>query len=287
MVEEESTSAERAVGSGAADSAATAPRIAKPPPRGANDSRWRRMRRRLSDLQVLAFGPVGLLIRAWRALVQFGVRYDRRGPLFDFIAQGRPCIVALWHQDTFPLMFELMRYTRRKRWPAMFMVSHGRVGTQGGYLLGLWDIECVSGSGRTHGIQAVDSLAEIARVEQRTVFIMADGSRGPACQARWGAVHLARDSGLPIVAARAWGNNLMTLENTWMKLVLPKPWGRAVVLSAEPLTVAADADKSDLEAARLELEGRLNRLAADARRYVAEGPQVADAYGPEQPVPGS
>jgi lysophospholipid acyltransferase (LPLAT)-like uncharacterized protein len=54
-----------------------------------------------------------------------------------------------------------------------------------------------------------------------------------------------------------------------MQLVLPKPWGRAAVLSAEPVYVPADADKAALEAARVELERRLEALAAAADRLFA------------------
>jgi hypothetical protein len=98
---------------------------------------------------------------------------------------------------------------------------------------------------------------------------MADGASGPPRQPRWGAVHLARDTGLPIVPARGWTDHLVTLRRTWMRLVLPWPWGRGVVLSGEPLRVPPDADKRALEAARAELERRLNVLAEESERYFA------------------
>jgi lysophospholipid acyltransferase (LPLAT)-like uncharacterized protein len=101
---------------------------------------------------------------------------------------------------------------------------------------------------------------------------MADGSRGPPRRARWGAIYLARDTGLPIIAARAWGDNLVILERTWMRLALPKPWGRAVVLSAEPLVVPGDAGEGEaLDRYRLELEGRLQTVVARAEAWLAEG----------------
>jgi lysophospholipid acyltransferase (LPLAT)-like uncharacterized protein len=100
---------------------------------------------------------------------------------------------------------------------------------------------------------------------------MADGSRGPPRRARWGAVYLARDTGLPIVPARAWGDNLVILERTWMRLALPKPWGRAVVMSGEPLRVPADAkEEAELDAYRLELEQRLETLVARTDAWLAQ-----------------
>jgi lysophospholipid acyltransferase (LPLAT)-like uncharacterized protein len=218
-------------------------------------------------------------MRLWAWSVHRYVRYELRGPLFEFIREGRPCIVALWHQDVFPLMVELFRYT--PTYPSSLMVSRGRVGAIGTRFLNLWGIECVAGSRSRRGVDAIRELTRRVREERRSVFLMADGSRGPPHQARWGAIYLARDTGLPIVAVRAWGDNLVTLRRTWMHLVLPKPWGRAVVLSADPLVVPADArGKEALERYRLELEGRLQTLVARADAWLAE----RERGGPSPPL---
>ncbi len=239
--------------------------------------RVQRLRRRLAEAAL--FPLLGVVFRAWFWSVRRRVVYDRRGPLFEFIASGRPCIIALWHQDVFPLMFELFRYTP-ERYPAYFMVSHGRIGTGGTHLLNIWGIQCIAGSGSQAGIAAVNELAERVRARPRAVLLMADGSRGPACEARWGAVHLAGRSGLPILAVRAWGDHLTIMKRTWMRLALPRPAGRMVFLSAQPLYVAADADKPELERCRRELEARLNAMVGAAERYFTDGPQAVEAWGP-------
>jgi lysophospholipid acyltransferase (LPLAT)-like uncharacterized protein len=194
----------------------------------------------------------------WAWLVRRYVRYELRGPLFEFIREGEPCIVALWHQDVFPLMLKLSGYT--PSYPTYFMVSHGRIGAIGARLLNLWGIECVAGSRSRRGIEAVRELTRRVREERRSVFLMADASRGPPRQGRWGAIYLARDTGLPIIAVRAWGDNLVILRRTWMRLALPKPWGRAVLLSGEPLRIPAD----------VELERRLEALVARADAWLVE-----------------
>ena len=56
-----------------------------------------------------------------------------------------------------------------------------------------------------------------------------------------------------------------------MRLALPKPWGRAVLLSADPLVVPADAGEGGLlDWYRLELERRLETLVARADAWLAE-----------------
>lgn len=251
------------------------PQSGEQPHRVSTFRRWwksprvRRLRHRLSDQQWLLFPLLGGIVRVWAWLMHRYVVYERQGPLFDFIRENRPCIVALWHQDVFPLMFELFRYT--STYPSYFMVSHGRVGNIGTYFLNLWDVECVAGSGSRRGVEAVRELTRRVQAEPRSVLLMADASRGPARQARWGAIYLARDTGLPIVAARAWGDNLVILKRTWMRLALPKPWGRSVVLSAEPLGVPPDTEEGEaLDVYRLELERRLEDLVARADGWFAD-----------------
>jgi lysophospholipid acyltransferase (LPLAT)-like uncharacterized protein len=165
--------------------------------------RWkseRARRLRLRAAELLLFPLLGALARLWFRALHVRVVYERRGPLFDFLARGEPCIVALWHQDVFPLMFELFRWTPTR--PTLFLVHHGFGGLLGAHLLGLWGVECVAGSGSERGVAAVEELARRVRERPRWVFLMADGASGPPRRARWGAVHLARDTGLPIVAAR-------------------------------------------------------------------------------------
>ncbi len=235
---------------------------------------------RVSNQQRLLFPVVGVLVRVWMWLVRRGVTYDRRGPLYSYMQAGKPCIVALWHQDVMVLMADLFRFTPSYR--PYFMVSDGRMGTFGSYLLSLWGIGQVAGSGPKHGVAAVKELGERARSEQKGIFIMADGSRGPARHARWGALYLARDTGLPIIAARAWGDNLVVLERTWMRLALPKPWGRSVVLTSAPLSVPAQAkSKTELEPYRAELESRLNAMADAAEAYFGEDVTAVDPWGPQ------
>ncbi len=237
--------------------------------------RIRSIRRKISNLQVFFFPLLGMIFRIWVFAVQLGVKYELRGPLSAFIRQGKPCILVLWHQSVFPTMFELFRYT--SGYPTLFMVSKGRVGTVGAYFLNIFNIECVSTAAGKK--DAVYELARQANQTDKSVFIMADGSKGPAREAKWGAIYLARETGLPLIAAHAWGNHFITLKKTWMKLALPTPLGRSIVLTAEPLYVPKTADKEALEGYRKELELRLNTLAEALEGHFNQGESL-DYMGP-------
>jgi len=177
-------------------------------------------------------------------------------------------------------MFELFRYT--PKYQTLFMVSKGRVGTIGTHLLNMYGIECVSTAGRKK--DAVHELAKRANQTGKSVFLMADGSKGPDREARWGAIYLARETGLPLIATHAWGDNLIVLKRTWMKLALPKPWGRSGVLSAEPVYIPSNANKAALELYRQELEKRLNGVADALVKYYAHGAPL-DEWGEPQESP--
>lgn len=240
------------------------------------DRRW--LRRGLSNLQTLLYPVAGWIILAWVWAINRLVPVDRRGPAFDFIREGKPFIFTFWHEDCFPLMFEMSRGFRQN--PPVFMVSLGRTGSLGAYLLTLFNVESVAGSGSKKGIRAVKHLAKRGRRYGETVYILADGSRGPNKEMRWGALYLARDSGLPIIAGRAWGTSQVCLWWTWMRLILPLPWGRQVVLTSEPLYVPPDADKAGLQRCRAELQHRLDDLCEASLDYFHRGETVADSFGP-------
>jgi lysophospholipid acyltransferase (LPLAT)-like uncharacterized protein len=207
-------------------SASPPARVARSPLRRAWKSRRARSAR-LRVAELVLFPLLGALARLWFRALHARVAFERRGPLFELLERGEPCIVALWHQDVFPLMFELFLWTPAR--PTLFLVHHGFAGALGAHLLGLWGIECVAGSGARRGVPAVEELARRVRERPQSVFLMADGASGPPREARWGAVHLARDTGLPIVPARGWTDHQVTLRRTWMRLVRkhsPSPVGR-------------------------------------------------------------
>ena len=101
-----------------------------------------------------------------------------------------------------------------------------------------------------------------------SVVFTADGPRGPRYVAKAGAVLLARNSEVPIVAFHvaikdAW------IMRSWDGLMIPKPFSRGVVRAAAPLFVPRDCGDEGLEAFLAELQRRLDAVRAEAEELVA------------------
>ena len=87
-----------------------------------------------------------------------------------------------------------------------------------------------------------------------------------------GIIKLAQMSGRPIYATAIATHWRIVLDN-WDRSTINLPFSRGAGVVPEPLRVAADADDAALEAARQELENRLN--AATRRAYeIVDQPQL-------------
>ena len=221
----------------------------------------RAIRHYLSNVQYVFFPPLWVANHSWIGLLHRGVRWTESGPLRSIIGQRTPVILCMWHQDI--LTSALYLAAQAKQYPIIFMISDGRAASLGRFLLGGYGYHFTSGSRHQEGgrVGVMEQLALECERTGHAAIVTGDGSRGPANEARWGAVYLARDTGLPIVAVRTWFSHAWLLP-TWARTQLPWPLpvGHAHAASAEPLYVAGDADKAGLESSRAELERRLNAL---------------------------
>ncbi len=238
------------------------------------------MRRRISDAQEVVFYPViGGLARIWMYTVRRWVSWSESGSLPDFIARGEPVILCAWHEDILPSMAYLITQAAQERgYPLVLMVSDGRAGALGGCGVEANGVHVVKGGKHSDGgrVSVVERLAEECTRTRRSAILTGDGSRGPAFEAKWGAVYLARDTGFPLVPMRTRFVRGLTLRKTWAGFMVPPipGRGRAHAVTGEPLRIPADADKAALEAYREELERRLKALMpiVDAHLFGASRP---------------
>lgn len=165
-----------------------------------------------------------------------------------------PFIAAFWHYSVF-VVIELSR-DRGKGWAAMVSASDDAeyvarlLERQGGVT--------VRGSRNRSGVRALKGLIDLMR-QGYNAAIVADGSQGPPRVMQAGALLLAAKSGAPILPVAVAADRYWAFRS-WDRTVLPKPFARLALCYGEPLTMPADREGEGLEAYRLELETRLNRL---------------------------
>lgn len=201
------------------------------------------------------------LVRVWFATCRVKVRGD--GPLREHLQAGNMAIGAFWHYSILFLFYHLRMFR------AAAMVSASKDGEYIARLLLLMGSRPVRGSSHRGGTSALRAMIELLR-QGHNGGIVADGSQGPARQVQPGCILMASKSGLPIFPI-AWGAKHVLIFNSWDRMALPLPCTTIVVRHGEPLWVEPGVTADQVEAYRLELEQRLNRLYDAAWDEVGRG----------------
>lgn len=123
----------------------------------------------------------------------------------------------------------------------------------------------VRGSSSRGGAKALLELHEEIKNGASAVFTV-DGPRGPRYVVKPGAVLLARNTGVPVVAfhialERAW------VLRSWDALMIPKPFSRGVLRVEAPFTVPAEAE--DVAPYVGELQSRMDNAREAAEQVLA------------------
>jgi lysophospholipid acyltransferase (LPLAT)-like uncharacterized protein len=183
-----------------------------------------------------------------------------------------PVIIAFWHGQHL-----LATNVRKSHHRVKTLVSRHRDGEILAIAAERLGVGTIRGSGNHSGsfvhkggvavFQAmVDALAE-----GYSVVLSADVPKVSRV-AGLGIIKLAQLTGRPIHPIAIATSRRIVLDN-WDRTTINLPFGRGAGVVPEPLRVAADADDAALEAARQELENRLN--AATRRAYeIVDQPQL-------------
>lgn len=126
----------------------------------------------------------------------------------------------------------------------------------------------VRGSSTRGGVEAMRRLLKPGRY--RCLAITPDGPRGPRRQIQLGVIYLAARLGWPIIAVGIGYDHPWRLKS-WDRLAIPKPYSRACVVTAEPLSIPGDLDREGLEGYRRRLEDQMNALTAQAELAACSG----------------
>lgn len=184
--------------------------------------------------------------------------------LYGRLEAIEPFIGAMWHGQHF-----MAPYLRRPQDRAASLVSRSADGEINATALEHLGIRAIRGSGARGRDQRLKGGSSALRAMLRALadgenmFLTADIPK-IARECGTGIVTLARMSRRPVVAVAVATSRRLDFDS-WDRASIGRPFGRgAIVVSAEPVPVAHDADEAAMEAARLAIERDLDRVNARA-----------------------
>ena len=166
-------------------------------------------------------------------------------------AAGAPVIVAFWHErlPMMPMLWLRARHSpegRNARNRVHVLVSQHRDGRFIGAVISRFALNVVLGSSTRGGAKSLRLLLSLLAGGDH-IAITPDGPRGPRRVAVAGVAQLAALSGVPILPCAAQTTRRWVLR-TWDRMVVPRPFGRGVVVCLPTIAVARDAWQDALPA---------------------------------------
>jgi lysophospholipid acyltransferase (LPLAT)-like uncharacterized protein len=166
-------------------------------------------------------------------------------------------IFCLWHGRM--ILFPFLKPKARE---LFVLISHHRDGELIAKLIAHFGVQSVRGSS-SNGAKEATHMLQQKLAEGRNISITPDGPRGPACQAQRGALHLARQSGTPMIPV-SFAASRYTQLRSWDRFIIPHPFAKIRVEIAAPITVAKAATLTELKQHKLQLEEALDAAAMRA-----------------------
>ena len=146
-----------------------------------------------------------------------------------------PAIYAIWHSEIFAL------FTALRKMPGLVGLNHPLWYMKPTHvLLKRFGVERLFlGSTGHSGKEAAQRLAQFLRTHQNSTFINPDGPSGPYHELKKGVLHIAAQSGLPVVAIQVRATRAIRMGG-WDRKLFPLPFSHIQVQVAEPVYVNTD-----------------------------------------------
>jgi len=189
-----------------------------------------------------------LAIRVIGPTVRFAVSWEEGSP---GSLEARPFVYSFWHDCMIPAMYLWRDLNIR------VMSSDSFDGEYTGRIMQKFGFVKVRGSSSKFAVRAVLGMRQALEQGWIAAFTL-DGPRGPRHEVKPGPAVLARATGVPmamfhIALADAW------VLNTWDRLMIPKPFSRALMRVGRTISVPTDANEAEREQALQKLQASLDR----------------------------
>jgi lysophospholipid acyltransferase (LPLAT)-like uncharacterized protein len=234
---------------------------------------WRRLR--TSSIVRQSIGrTVGAYLKfAWKTQRHIIEPHD----FYDWIDGETPIILTFWHGQHF-----LTPFLPKPHHRGTVMISRSFDADINAIAVESLGFGTIRGSGshigRFHekgGVSATRKMIE-ALAGGCNVAMTADVPK-VSRRAGLGVVSIAKHSGRPIFPVAIATSRRIVMKKSWDQSSLNLPFGRAATVLAEPVRVPASADDAALEAARAEVEHKLNQATARAEALAGGATAARDA----------
>lgn len=189
-----------------------------------------------------------LVIRAIGPTLRFSVSWEEGSP---GSLETRPIVYSFWHTCMIPAMYLWRGLNIR------VMSSDSFDGEYTGRIMQKFGFVKIRGSSSRFAVRAVLGMRRDLE-DGWTVAFTLDGPRGPRYVVKPGPVLLARATGVPMAVFHIALTDVWVL-NTWDRLMIPKPFSRALMRVSCTITVPPDTSESQREKSIGELQAALDR----------------------------
>lgn len=216
---------------------------------------------------------LGWLVAQYMRLIKATTRWEVRHPeRVEDIITGRKGVIALtWHSRFLMLT---SAWKRDYQLPYV-MISRSRDGAVVAATCKALGLQTLRGSskkrGKNKGGEEAAAGAVTAVKSGGCVVITPDGPRGPRQRLGDGPLRLARATGAPIMPC-TFAVARRKQFDSWDRFVLPKLFGKGLIIWGTPVTISKHATDEELENIRLSIETEMNALLAEADKSLGHIP---------------
>jgi lysophospholipid acyltransferase (LPLAT)-like uncharacterized protein len=178
----------------------------------------------------------------------------------QFDGNGRRPIMAFWHGRVLTAT-----YFFRNR-GIVVMISENFDGEWMARIIESFGYGTSRGSTSRGGQRALLQLKREME-DGRPAGFAVDGPRGPARKVQPGVVWLAKLTGNPVIPFHMEASKFWSL-GSWDRTQVPRPFSTVALVVGTPIIVGADADESQIELKRAEVERALLTLEGRARELL-------------------
>ena len=200
-------------------------------------------------------------------MIMWSVRWEYSGSIDPNLLwnKGGSKLITFWHNRQLMMPHLYLHFGPKKKKPMYTLISLHRDGRLIARAMQYFGVNSIGGSSSRNAMAAMVKM--IRRLSKGCHgAITPDGPRGPLYKLKPGVLKIAQKSGALIYPA-SYGTKHKWMFSSWDKMILPKPFSRAVMVLGAPISVARDATTADLRNRIGLLEAELNRVTEVADTY--------------------